>query len=52
MAGPGVITNCLLADFHYRALAGSQFEGYGTQQIIRDLSQMPGKTYVLADPKT
>ena len=33
----------LLADFHHRALVGSQFEGYGPKRIIRDLLQMPGK---------
>jgi hypothetical protein len=33
----------LLADFHYRALEGSPFEGYGPKRIVRDLLAMQGR---------
>lgn len=33
----------LLADFYHRALAGSRFEGYGPQRIVRDLLATPGR---------
>jgi len=33
----------LLADFHHRALVGSQFEDYGPKRIVRDLLTMQGR---------
>jgi hypothetical protein len=32
----------LLADFHHRALIGSQFEPFAQKRIVRDLLQIPG----------
>lgn len=33
----------LLADFSYRALAGTPFEGFGPKRIVRDLLAIPGR---------
>lgn len=33
----------LLADFHHRALRGSQFEGYGLKRMVRELLTTPGR---------
>lgn len=38
----------LLADFYYRALAGTRFDGFGAKRIVRDLLAFPGKL-VFAD---
>ena len=32
----------LLSDFYHRALVGTQFEGFGSKRIVRDLLTMPG----------
>ena len=37
------IAHNLLADFHYRALVGSRFEGFGPKRIVRDLLATPGR---------
>lgn len=33
----------LLADFHAKALVGTDFEGFGLQRIVRDLLNFPGR---------
>ena len=33
----------LLSDFYFRALVGTQFEGFGPKRIVRDLLRMPGR---------
>jgi len=33
----------LLTDFYFRALAGTQFDGFGSKRIVRDLLAFPGK---------
>ena len=32
----------LLTDFYFRALAGTQFDGFGSKRIVRDLLAFPG----------
>lgn len=33
----------LLADFYFRALTGTRFDGFGAKRIVRDLLAFPGK---------
>jgi hypothetical protein len=33
----------LLTDFYFRALAGTQFDGFGSKRIVRDLLAFPGR---------
>lgn len=35
----------LLADFQYRALAGSSFAGWGLKRIVRDLLAIPARLH-------
>ncbi len=39
------LTHNLLADFRYRALAGSRFADWGLKRIVRDLLAIPGRLY-------
>ena len=40
------LTHNLLADFRYRALAGSRFAHWGLKRIVRDLLAVPGRLYL------